>query len=119
MNVKLWRLYDNNTGKAIADLITLEDETVDESKPYVLFDPNATWKKKEIEDFTAKPLHEYLFIGGKCVYEEKNIKQIKEYCMHQIDTLWDEVLRFENPHTYYVDLSQKLWDEPWLDSQHA
>jgi nicotinate phosphoribosyltransferase len=44
------------------------------------------------------------------VYELPGIEQIKSYCAKQIDLLWDEVKRFENPHTYYVDLSKKLWD---------
>lgn len=107
---KLWRLYDNETGKAIADLITLEDETVDDSKPYELFDRDFTWKRKIVENYTAKPLLQKIFDKGKCVYSYPTIDDIKKYCKEQIDTLWDEVLRFENPHNYYVDLSQKLWD---------
>lgn len=107
---KLWRLYDNETGKAIADLITLEDETVDDSKPYELFDRDFTWKRKVVENYTAKPLLQKIFDKGKCVYSYPEIDEIKNYCQDQIDTLWDEVLRFENPHNYYVDLSQKLWD---------
>ncbi|MGN1169031.1 MAG: nicotinate phosphoribosyltransferase, partial [Acutalibacteraceae bacterium] len=107
---KLWRLYDNETGKAIADLITLEDETVDDSKPYELFDRDFTWKRKVVENYTAKPLLQKIFDKGRCVYSYPAIDEIKNYCKEQIDTLWDEVLRFENPHNYYVDLSQKLWD---------
>lgn len=107
---KLWRLYDNETGKAIADLITLEDETVDDSKPYELFDRDFTWKRKVVENYTAKPLLQKIFDKGRCVYSYPSIDDIKNYCKEQIDTLWDEVLRFENPHNYYVDLSQKLWD---------
>ena len=107
---KLWRLYDNETGKAIADLITLEDETVDDSKPYELFDRDFTWKRKVVENYTAKPLLQKIFDKGRCVYSYPTIDEIKNYCKEQIDTLWDEVLRFENPHNYYVDLSQKLWD---------
>ncbi len=107
---RLWRLYDNETGKAIADLITTEDEDVDSTKPYELFDRDFTWKRKVIENYTARPLLEPLFEKGKCVYSYPNIEQIRKYCKEQIDTLWDEVLRFENPHNYYVDLSQRLWD---------
>ncbi|MBQ3151182.1 MAG: nicotinate phosphoribosyltransferase [Clostridia bacterium] len=107
----VYRLFDNETGKAIADLITLSDEVVDESKPYELFDPDYTWKRKTIENFTAKPLLVPIFENGECVYESPSIGEIQKYCLEQIDTLWDEVLRFENPHNYYVDLSQKLWDE--------
>lgn len=107
---KLWRFYDNETGKAMADLITLEDEVVESGKPYELFDPDVTWKRKIVDNFTAKPLLEPLFVKGKCVYDFPNINEVKNYCAEQVDTLWDEVLRFENPHNYYVDLSQKLWD---------
>lgn len=107
---KLWRLYDNETGKAIADLITCEDEVVDDSQPYELFDRDFTWKRKVVENYTARELLQPLFVKGKCVYEYPHIEKIKAYCKEQIDTLWDEVLRFENPHNYYVDLSQKLWD---------
>ena len=107
----VYRLFDNETGKAIADLITLSDEVVDDSKPYELFDPDYTWKRKTIENYTAKPLLVPIFENGKCVYESPSLQDIKAYCLSQIDTLWDEVLRFENPHNYYVDLSQKLWNE--------
>jgi NAD-dependent DNA ligase len=107
---KVYRLYDKETGKAAADLITLMDEEIDESQPYELFDPDYTWKRKTITDFTARELLEPLFVGGKCVFEKKPIKEIRDYCLAQVDTLWDEVTRFENPHNYYVDLSQPLWD---------
>ncbi len=106
----LWRLYDNETGKAIADLITLEDEIIDDSKPYEIFDPDVTWKSKTVENFTARRLLKPLFIKGKRIYEYPDIKYIRAYCADQVDKLWDEVKRFENPHTYYVDMSQKLWD---------
>lgn len=105
----VFRLFDNESGKAVADVITLEDETIDETGPYEIFDPNAVWKKKEIENFTAKPLREKIFENGKCIYESPNLKDIKKYCKNQIDSLWEETLRFENPQTYYVDLSLKLW----------
>lgn len=107
---KLWRLYDNESGKALADVITLEDEVIDDSKDYEIFDPDYTWKRKNVYNFTARQLLEPLFINGKRIYEYKKIDDIKKYCLEQVDTLWDEVTRFENPHNYYVDLSQKLWD---------
>ncbi len=106
----LWRLYDNETGKAIADLITLADEVIDDTQPYELFDPDVTWKRKTVENYTARPLLQPLFIGGKCVYDYPAIETIRAYCAEQVDTLWDEVKRFENPHNYYVDMSQALWD---------
>ena len=107
---KLWRLYDKETGKALADLITLEGETIDDSQPYELFDPDVTWKRKTVDNFIARPLLQPLFIDGKCVYNYPAIEDIRNYCAEQVDTLWDEVKRFENPHNYYVDMSQALWD---------
>ncbi len=108
---KVYRLFDKDSGKAIADVITLLDEEIDDSKDYELFDPNYTWKRKTVSNFVAKPLLQKIFDGGNCCYDCPDIKDIKKYCNEQVDTLWDEVKRFENPHTYYVDLSQKLWDE--------
>lgn len=108
---KLYRLFDNKTGKAMADVITLHDEEIDSGCDYELFDPDYTWKRKTVSNFTAKPLLVQIFEKGNCCYNSPDIKDIKEYCNSQVDTLWDEVKRFENPHTYYVDLSQKLWEE--------
>ncbi len=108
---EVYRLFDKETSKAIADVITLQGETIDESKPYELFDPNYTWKRKTVRNFIAKPLLVMIFDKGQFCYNNPDIKDIKEYCNEQVDTLWDEVKRFENPHTYYVDLSKKLWEE--------
>lgn len=105
----LYRLFDCDTGKAIADVLTLCNEEIDESKPYTLFDPDFTWKRKEVENFVARKLLVPIFEKGECVYKEPNIHEIREYCSEQIDNLWEEVKRFENPHTYYVDLSEELW----------
>lgn len=105
----LYRLFDCDTGKAIADVLTLEDETIDESKPYTLFDPDFTWKRKEVENFVARKLLVPVYVDGKCVYKEPDLHEIRDYCSEQIDNLWEEVKRFENPHTYYVDLSEDLW----------
>ena len=107
----VYRLYDNETGKAMADLITLADETIDDEKPYELFDPEHTWKRKTIENFTSVALKEKIFENGKFIGKDRDIRELRDYCAAQIDTLWDEVKRFENPHNYYVDLSQKLWNE--------
>lgn len=105
-----WRLFDNESGKAIADVLTANDEIIDESMPYELFDPEYTWKRKTVTNFTAKKLLVQIFDKGTCVYENPNLQDIKSYCKEQVDTLWDEVKRFENPHKYYVDLSKPLWD---------
>ncbi len=108
---ELWRFYDNRTGKAIADLITCYGEEVDDTKPYTIFDPEHPYKKKAVTDFTAKKLLVKIFDGGKCVYNSPTATEIRSYCAEQMETLWDEVKRFENPHEYYVDLSQMLWDK--------
>lgn len=108
---QVYRLIDKDSGKAIADVLTLDDETIDENKSYVLFDPDFTWKRKEIENFVTRKLLVPIFEGGKKVYEEPSLKEIRDYCLRQTDTLWDEVKRFENPHKYYVDLSKNLWAE--------
>lgn len=108
---QVYRLIDKDSGKAIADVLTLDDEIIDETKPYVLFDPDFTWKRKEIENFVTRKLLVPIFEGGKKVYDEPSLKEIRDYCLRQTDTLWDEVKRFENPHKYYVDLSKNLWAE--------
>ena len=107
---KVYRFYGNDTGKAIADYICLHDEVVDDSRDLEIFDPQATWKRKNIYNFTAKELLVPIFQNGELVYNMPSLPEIQKYCAAQVDTLWDEVQRFDNPHTYYVDLSQKLWD---------
>lgn len=109
-NKRLYRFYDKDTGKAIADLIALSDEVIDPAKPYVLFDPVYTWKQKKVANFEVRELLEPIFVKGECVYKPRETKEIRDFCKQQIDTLWDEVLRFEYPHNYYVDLSEKLWN---------
>lgn len=106
---KVYRLFDRESGKALADQICVYDETIDDNNPLTIFDPEATWKTKTLKNFYAKPLLETIFKNGKLVYDLPNIEEIKAYCINQVDTLWDEVKRFENPHKYYVDLSEKLW----------
>ncbi len=106
---KLYRLFDKESGKAIADQLCVYDEQIDEQS-ITLFDPVATWKTKTVTNYTAKELLVPIFKKGVCVYESPSMQEIQRYCDSQVDTLWDEVKRFENPHTYYVDLSQKLWD---------
>ncbi len=107
---KVYRLFEKESGKAIGDLICLHDEVLDESQPLELFHPEETWKRKTITNFTAEPLLVPIFHAGKRVYDSPSIEEIRAYCQAQIDRQWDEVKRFENPHTYYVDLSHKLWD---------
>ena len=105
-----WRLYDRETGKAIADVITLGNEKIDSSEPYEIFDPVHTWKRKVVTNFVAKKLQVKVFEKGKLVYENPSVAEISNYRAEQVDSMWDEVKRFENPHTYYVDLSEELWN---------
>ncbi len=107
---QVYRLYDLASNKAIADVLTLHDEVIDENQPYEIFDPEYTWKRKTLTGFRAQKLLVPIFEKGQCVYESPSTQQIKEFCRAQVDTIWDEVKRFENPHKYYVDLSKKLWD---------
>ena len=105
----VYRLYEKDTGKAIADVLVLSNEVIDNNKPYEIFHPIHTWKKKVLENFTVRPLLIQIFNKGKCVYNSPNEHEIRDYSTKEIATLWGEVLRFENPHAYYVDLSHKLW----------
>ena len=107
---KVYRLYNRDNGKAIADYMTVYDEKLDENEPLMLFDPYATWKTKNVCNFEARELLVPVFLNGKCVYRAPSLPEIRDYCRQQLDTLWDEFKRFDNPQTYYVDLSQKLWD---------
>ena len=107
---KVYRYYDKESGKALADELCLYDETVSDRQPRTVFDPNATWKKKTLTNFTVRELQIPVFKNGECVYTSRELKEIRKYCTQQVELLWDEVKRFENPHTYYVDLSEKLWN---------
>lgn len=107
---KVYRLYDKSTGKAEADYITLHEEEVDSSKPLVIFDPLFTWKMKKMDNYEARLMQESIFENGKLVYEQPNIEAIHDYCKNEMDSIWDEVKRFDQPHNYYVDLSQDLWN---------
>ena len=106
---EIYRLYDRQSNKAIADVITTRDEVINEAESYEIFDPEYTWKRKTLTGFRAQKLLVQIFDKGRCVYESPSAQQIKAFCRTQTDTLWEEVKRFENPHKYYVDLSKKLW----------
>ena len=107
---QVWRLYDRNSRKAIADVIALHDEKIDEAQPYEIFDPDHTWKRKTVKNFYAQKLLTQIFEKGTCIYKSPALSEIREFCRQQVNTLWDEVRRFDNPHKYYVDLSKPLWD---------
>jgi nicotinate phosphoribosyltransferase len=106
---KVYRIRGKETGKAEADLLCIHDEVIDSAKPLELFDPEHTWKRKTFEDYTVEELQKPIFLSGKQVYECPTLAEIREHCKAEIDGMWDEILRFENPHNYYVDLSEKLW----------
>ncbi len=105
----VYRFFSNETGLAVADLVTLHGEVIDTTRPVMIFDPVATWKKKVLRDVTCVPLLVPVFKGGECVYQSPALGDIRSYCLDSVDHLWDEVKRFEHPHRYYVDLSPKLW----------
>jgi len=107
---QVYRLYSKETGAAIADVVTLFDEVIDNEQPYEIFDPEHVWKKQTVTDFYVRPLLKQIFKNGECIYETPSLEALKEYCALEVDKLWEEVKRFENPHTYYVDLSKPLWD---------
>ena len=107
---KVYRIFDKETNIAIADLLCVYDEVIDESQPLTLFDPIETWKKKVVTNYYVRELLVPIFKDGECVYEKPHISEIQQYCKGEVGNLWEEVKRFENPHRYYVDLSKKLWD---------
>jgi len=107
---KVVRFFDKETGKALADVIMLREEPMPDGKPYEIFDPNAVWKRKVLENYEARELLVPIFQKGEFVYKEPEIEEIKKTCREQVDTLWGSILRFENPQTYYVDLSKPLWN---------
>jgi len=107
---QVYRLFDKVKHKAIADVVTLFDEEIDDREPYTIFDPNHTWKRRELIDFYAVKLLHPIFKKGKLVYHKPTIEEIRTYSNEEVDKLWEESLRFEKAHTFYVDLSQKLWD---------
>ena len=107
---KVVRFYGKDHGKALADVIMLHDEPIPDGKPFEIFDPNAVWKRKVLYDYEAVELLVPIFKKGELVYKEPDIEEIRATCAEQIDKLWGEFLRFENPQTYYVDLSKPLWN---------
>ncbi len=107
---QVYRFFDNSTGKALGDVMTIYNEVIDASKPYTLFHPIYTWKQRVVTNYTVRPLRVQLYKKGKCVYNSPSINKIRSYCLSEVDTLWDQIKRFENPQNYFVDLSQDLWD---------
>ncbi len=106
---KVYRVFSKDTGKAEADLICVHDESFDETLPLTIFDPVYTWKRKTYENYELHELLVPIFVSGELVYNRPTTAEIRAYCADQLSKLWDEVKRFENPHNYYVDLSERLW----------
>lgn len=106
---KVYRFYSKNTNYALADVVALADEEIDENE-YEIFDPQAPWKKKTLNNYYVKPLAEKIYNGGNLVYKSPTLSEIAEYKKNQLNTIWEEVKRLDNPQKYYVDLSKKLWD---------
>ncbi|MCR4731193.1 MAG: nicotinate phosphoribosyltransferase, partial [Saccharofermentans sp.] len=106
---KIVRFYDKATGKALADVVMVADEEIPSGEPYEIFDPDNTWKSKVLENYRTREIMVQIFKEGKLVYNKPTIGEIRAYCTTELDSLWDSVKRFENPHNYYVDLSPKLW----------
>jgi nicotinate phosphoribosyltransferase len=105
----VYRLFDKDTDRALADVIALDDEPAPSGDEYEIFHPDAVWKRQTVKNFYAKNLRKQIFDKGECVYESPSIQEIREHCMRELDAMWDEMKRFNNPQTYYVDLSDKLW----------
>ncbi len=106
---KTFRFYSKETGKALADLVTLHDEEVLEGE-YTVFDPENTWKKKTLKNYYVKELQTKIFDNGNLVYTSPSLNEIAKYSKTDLDTFWDEIKRIDNPHKYFVDLSQNLWN---------
>ena len=106
---KVYRFYDNTTNKALADVITLSEEIIPEDE-YTIFDPVSPWKKKRLTNYIIRPLQELIFDKGLLVYNSPDLTTIANNAKKELETFWAEVKRIKNPHKYYVDLSQKLWD---------
>ena len=107
---KVYRLFSKEDNKALADVICVHDEVINENEPYEIFDPRFTWKRKTLTNFKVEELHKQIFKDGKLVYQIPTLEESRAFCKYSLSRLWDEVKRFDNPHGYYVDLSQKLWD---------
>ena len=107
---KVWRIYDNDTRKAMADYVAVYDEEVDEHEELTLFDPNQTWKQRTYKNCTVKCLTTPIYQQGRLVYDRPTVEAIRASCATQVENLWEEMRRFEYPHRYYVDYSHKLWE---------
>jgi len=107
---KVYRIYDNETMHANADLIAVHDELIHENEPLTIFDPTHTWRERTFTNYTVKPLLLPIFKSGELVYDQPSLESIRRFCKTEIQSLWDEMKRFAYPHQYNVDLTEKLWN---------
>ena len=106
---KVYRIYDKETRKAQGDVVALSDDVVPEDVPFEIFNPEFVWKRKIISNYEIKELQVPVYKKGELVYDLPSLEEIRDFCAQEIELLWDEIKRFENPHGYYVDLSKRLW----------
>lgn len=107
---QVWRLFDRDNGMMIADQLTLFHEIIDDEEDLEIFNPKFTWKRQLVENYVAKPMLQRIYDCGVMVYDIPELESVRDYCIDSVNHIWEEVKRFENPHIYYVDLSQELWD---------
>lgn len=107
---RLYRFYDRLSGKALADLIALEEDDFSSGKPFEIFDPENTWKRMTLCDYEVRPLLAPIFENGELVYHLPTLPEIAQYARNEMDTFWDEYKRLHSPHRYKVDLSQNLYE---------
>lgn len=107
---KIYRIYSKKSNLAVADLICINDEVIDESEPLTIFHPIYTWKRRTFTEYYVRDLQVKIFDQGKLVYKSPTVLEIRDYSAKELNQLWPEVLRLEYPHNFYVDLSEKLWN---------
>lgn len=106
---KVYRFYDKDTNIALGDVVALADEKIDENT-YTIFDEKENWKRTTLTNYKVRELQVPIFIGGKLVYEKPTYEEIRNKVNFEMGTMWEEIKRLTNPHKYYVDLSQNLYD---------
>ena len=105
----LYRFYDEGSGKALADLVTLHEEDLPQGEDFEIFHPLYTWKSQTLKNYRVRPLLERIYDKGKLVYKLPSLEEIRTYAQEELDTFWNETKRFDNPQDYHVDLSKDLW----------
>ncbi len=104
---RVYRFYDEKTGYALGDVVALYDENIPKDK-FTLIDPSNETNTLTIKNYRIRELQVPIFEYGELVYDDPDIRTKRDYCTKEMDTLYPEVKREENPHGYYVDLTRKL-----------